>query len=353
MKTTHTAALLSAAAASALVLGTNWVRAAETGHYAPGLPSIRDFAVPEAGFYAIVYNYRYSTTRLNDGSGDEVDSVTIQPLGGPGVTLNLDVDVSSYVLAPALIWVSPWKIFGARYGAYILPVFADTSVAAALTTATGRGVGAGTSSFGIGDPFVQPIWLGWSPTHWDFALGYGFYAPIGRYDTEQVTLPVVGTIRTESPDNIGLGFWTHQFQGAATAYPWADKRMAILLALTYEINGDKLDFDLQPGQNLTLNSGISQYLPLVSDQSLLLELGVAGYDSWQITDDSGTDARNPSEHDQVHAIGGQLGLTYVPWSAALNVRYMHELASEDRFMGSSIGINLASKLPPSPPSKAQ
>jgi hypothetical protein len=39
----------------------------------------------------------------------------------------------------------------------------------------------------VGDMFVQPLWLGWNSKHWDFALGYGFYAPLGRYDTETVS----------------------------------------------------------------------------------------------------------------------------------------------------------------------
>jgi hypothetical protein len=55
----------------------------------------------------------------------------------------------------------------------------------------------------------------------------------------------------------------------------------------------------------------------------------------------------------VHAVGGQAGLTFVPWTAALNVRYMVEVSARDRFEGSSVGINLATKLPPSPPSKGQ
>ena len=43
-----------------------------------------------------------------------------------------------------------------------------------------------------------------------------------------------------------------------------------------------------------------------------------------MTDDSGRDARNPSVRDEVHAVGGQLGLTSVPWVAALNVHYVGE-----------------------------
>ena len=59
----------------------------------------------------------------------------------------------------------------------------------------------------------------------------------------------------EAADNIGYGFWTHQFQGAATWYPWADRRMAVVGALTYEIN-EKDDFDLTPG-DLSFNWGVS------------------------------------------------------------------------------------------------
>jgi hypothetical protein len=69
---------------------------------------------------------------------------------------------------------------------------------------TGRGINSETSSFGMGDLFVQPLWLGGSWTNWELALGYGFYAPVGKYNTETVTLPVVGPIVAESADNIGI-----------------------------------------------------------------------------------------------------------------------------------------------------
>jgi hypothetical protein len=209
--------------------------------------------------------------------------------------------------------------------------------------ATGRGVDADTSQFDVGDLFVQPLWLGWSLTHWDFTFGYGFYAPVGKYDTSTVTLPGGTTVTAEAADNIGLGFWTHQLQGAVTWYPWANKGTAVLAALTYEIHGDKEDFDLTPGQNLTLNWGISQFLPLTKVQKLLLEAGLTGYSSWQITDDSGSDARNSNVHDEVHAVGGQLGLTYVPWFASLNMHYFGEFASQDRFQGHVFGVSVAKK----------
>jgi len=96
-----------------------------------------------------------------------------------------------------------------------------------------------------------------------------------------------------------------------------------------------------PGDNLTLNWGISQFLPLKKDMSLLLEVGPAGYDTWQITDDSGSAASNT--RDQVHAVGGQLGLTYMPWVASLNVHGFYEYDAQNRFQGGSFEVSIAKK----------
>ena len=199
-----------------LAFSTGTTHGAEIGHYTPGLLNIRDFAMPEPGLYGVLYNYFYTTDRLNDRNGNEINSVTINPGPGPGVTLRLDVDVDVYALAPTLVWVSPWKLLGAKYGAFISPSFANSSVGASLATETGLGIDADTSQFNVGDLFVQPLWLGWTLRHWDVTFGYGFYAPTGKYDTSTVTLPSGATVTTEAADNIGLGFWTHQLQGAVT-----------------------------------------------------------------------------------------------------------------------------------------
>ena len=327
--------------ATALLFNSFGASAGELGHFAPGVFNIRDFAMPSPGLYGALYNYFYTTNRLNDRNGNKVRSVTIGP--GPGVTLDVDVNVDIYVVAPTLIWASPWTIAGARYGALISPTFATSSLGAALAVETGRGVNAETSTFGAGDMYVQPLWLDWALPDWDFALAYGFYAPIGKYGVDTATFPVVGPLKVESSDNIGLGFWTHQFQGAITWYPTEQHATALSVALTYEINQEKQDFDLTPGSRLTLNWGASQYLPLTTDHTLLLEIGPAGYSQWQLTDDTGSDARNPDVHDQVHAVGGQLGLTYVPWNAVMNFHYFYEFAAEDRFQGQSLGLNFAVK----------
>lgn len=346
MRTTRIASIAGRIAVVLMVisLAAGSATAAEIGHFAGGLPSIRDFVMPDPGFYALMYNYGYSTDRINDVHGNNRDSVTIDPRGPLGpVTIDVDLDIDLYVLAPALIWVSDWKILGAKFGAYILPTFANASVGAALSTVSGSGRDVGSEGFDVGDLFVQPLWFDWSLKHFDFALGYGFYAPVGHYQTETVTLPVIGTLKVEDANNVGLGFWTNQFQGAATWYPFENKATAFAGALTYEIHGEKQQYDLTPGRSLTLNWGISQYLPLMKSQALLLEIGPAGYSTWQVSDDRGSDATNPGAHDSVHGIGGQLGLTYVPWGLVANLHGFGEVDADDRFQGAAYGLNLAKK----------
>jgi hypothetical protein len=338
MKTSCQPTLLAAA----LVFTAIPAGAGEIGHYAGGLMNLRDYFVPDPGFYGAIYNYGYTTDQLNDSQGNKVKSVTINPpKGGGPVTVGVDVDVEMYVLAPTLIYSVDLESLDLRYGALITPTFANANLNAALSTVTGHGGKAQASNLGVGDMFVQPVWLGKSFERWDLALSYGFFAPIGEYDTATFTLPGGATVKGEAADNLGFGFWTQQIQGAAAWYPFDNKGTAVVAALTYEMNGEKEDFDLTPGDNLTLNWGVSQILPLKTDQSVLLEVALLGYDTWQVTDDTGSAAHGI--RDQVHAVGGQLGLVYMPWHTALTCHVYYEYAAEDRFQGLVSGISLVKK----------
>lgn len=292
----------------------------------------------------MLYNYSYFTDRVNDASGAKITSVTLTGPGGRSTTLDVKVDVKAYAIAPAFIWVAKTKVLGGRYGAYVSPSFTNTSINGALSTVGGAGRSARTGQFNVGDIFVQPLWLGWSGKHYEGAYGYGFYIPSGKYTLNTVTLPVIGDVRAEAANNTGLGFWTNQNQGALYLYPWADRRLAIQNALTWEVHRKKRGFDLTPGQNLTYNWGLSQYLPLKKDKSVLAEIGPTGYSSMQVTNDSGSMARNPAVHDRVHAVGVQAGMMIPKRGVVLSFRWFHEYSAVDRFQGSSIGFNLAFKI---------
>jgi len=317
---------------------------AQTDHYVPGSYNIRDFTLPDPGFYGGVYNYGYSTSDIKDANGNQVNSVTITGPGGRvSTTLNVNVDVHLYALAPVFIWVPKKKILGAKYGVMLNPNFANTSLSGLLSRAEGAGVSASGGQFNIADIYVSPLWLDWTGKHYDIAANYGFYIPTGKYSIATLNVPVVGPVRVASPDNVGLGFWENQSQGAVYWYPWADKRMAVENALTWEIDQKKRGFDLTYGQFLTWNWGVSEYLPLKKDQSLLAEIGPAGYGNFQVSDDTGTDARNPGVHEKVYAAGIQAGITIPKRMMALNFHWFHEFSAVDRFQGTALGLSFVAR----------
>lgn len=301
------------------------VAAGELGHYMPGVASIRDFVMPsEAGFYYVQYNLYYSTDTYKDRNGNSVDSITIGP-----ATLNVEANIDAIGIQPTLIWVSDWKILGASYGAFAGIPIASTSVQASLSTETRFGRSIDDNQWGLGDIYVKPIWLGWNTKHFGITLGYGLYAPTGKYDDGDV-------------DNTGLGFWTHEFQGGMTWYPWEHQGTALMLNGTYEIHHEKEGADITPGDRFSLDWGISQYLPLNKEETLLVELGLVGYSQWQVDNDSGSDVIDVLKvKDEVHGIGGQVGLAYVPWNASLVFRYIGEYYAEARYEGDLYVLTLS------------
>ncbi|MDC0325797.1 transporter, partial [bacterium] len=139
----------------------------------------------------------------------------------------------------------------------------------------------------------------------------------------------------DAGDNIGLGFWTHQLQAATAWYPLEHQATAVTLGMTYEWHHDKKGTDIHPGSHFSLNWGISQFLPLNKDQTWLAELGVLGYDQWQITGDRGSDVSPffAGAKDEVHAAGLEIGLVHTKSNVAFLVHYLREFHARDRFEG--------------------
>lgn len=321
------------------------------GHYIPGMMNVRDFLVPEQpGMYAALYLGNYSTDKLKDKNGNPIDKATFEakknigPGIGPGIpaglkfTADLDASVDMYLISPTFIWNSGYKILGADYAMLMALPFANTSVGAALSTLTnislaGRAVSMGKdlsvndSSFNISDIYIQPLWLGWHGTHYDVAAAYGFYAPTGKYDKSDVA-------------NTGLGMWTNQFQLSGAYYPFDNKGTALMLAGTYEIHGQTQGKDFTQGSHFTLNWGLSQYLPVTDN--VLLEVGPAGYSQWQVEDNEGSDAPVIlNTRNEVHAVGGQIGLALPKANAKFTFHYFTEFAAEARFQGDYAGFSAA------------
>ncbi len=317
----------------------------QDSHYAPGIFNIRDFSLPAAGLYGAIYNYGYQTDTLTDANGSRISSVTIAGPGGRlSATANVSVDVNLYALAPTMIWVPKWKVFGAKYGILLSPTLSNTSLSGLLSRAEGSGQSVSAGQFNIGDIYVVPVWLDWAGKHYDAVVNYGFYIPSGSYGVQTVNVPVVGPVRASSPSNTGLGFWENQSQGAVYLYPWADKRLAIQNAITWEVDRPKRGFDLTYGQHITWNWGLSQYLPLKKDQSVLAEVGATGYGAFQVSDNTGEDARNLGGHDRVYAAGVQVGVTIPKRMMVFNLRWLQEFDAANRFQGRVLGLSFVARL---------
>jgi len=143
--------------------------------------------MPEAGLYGAAYDNFYTTGQPNNANGDAVNAVIVGAGPGPGAKVGINVDVNLYALAPTLIWVTDIKLLGIKYGALASPTFVNANLNAEFEALRQRGGSVSAGSFGVGDLFVQPVWLGKSLSHWDFAFAYGFYAPVGKYNTSNVT----------------------------------------------------------------------------------------------------------------------------------------------------------------------
>jgi hypothetical protein len=315
----HASVSLLTVLLATVVLG----HAAELGHYAPAVPRIRDFFVPTPGFHYIQYHLYYTSDTLRDRDGNKVNRIPVGPL-----TFNVDTEVDAFNVIPALTYVTPWQVLGARYGLLLLQPFGNTTVQAALeeTSNPDFALDIDEDGFGLGDTYVRPLWLGWDFGRAELAASYGIYAPSGRY-------------KDGAADNIGLGMWTHEFMLAGALYLDRQRGTALVLAGLYEIHHNKQDVDIRPGSHVTVHYGISQYLPV--SKTVLGELAALGYGQWQVTRDSGSDATNKDVKDRIYAIGLQGSLTYLPWQAQLSFHWLHEFAAEARFEGDYFTLTLA------------
>ena len=298
-------------------------QAAELGHYAPALLPIRDFILPDPGFYYIQYNLYYTSDTLKDKNGDSVDSISAGPL-----EIKVETDVDSFMIVPTVVYSSDYKILGGRYAALISQPFGTTSFQSALESDTlpSYGLKVDESSWGLGDTYIRPLWLGWTFDRFEVGASYGLYLPTGKYDAGDA-------------NNVGLGMLTHEFITNVAYYLDEQKGTALVLAAIYEIHHEKKDVDITPGSHLSLNAGISQYLPMGPEW--LAELGLSGVAQWQVTKDSGSDARNKDVKDRVYMVGPQVGFAYLPWGAQLTLRWLHEFGAKDRFEGDFVSLNLA------------
>ena len=297
----------------------------QAGSYYPGLANLRDYAAAPAGLIFMDYNYWLSSSGYYDKDGEKFSGGTID-LPSPFYPINIDINpgMSGYMNVPGLFYASKFKFFGAQYNASISPIYLnfDYKVFIALGD-TSTNISGNVS--GWGDLSAIPLGLSWSfDKKMDFSFMYTFYAPTGRYE--------IG-----ADDNLGQGFWTHQFQLPAYFYAM-EQATALAIIPTFEHNGKVKDSEARAGNRFSLEYGISQYF------TEWLEIEVMNGHNWQISDDSGTNAwwvgTRFDSRDRKSMFSAGVGVWTLKGMLNLRVKYIMDYGVRQRFKNEFVSLSL-------------
>jgi hypothetical protein len=283
-----------------LIFGHMPAFAQQKGQYLPGQQGLNAGILPDPGFtYANMdVNYFADTLKRADGS-----------------SAPLNTDYNIWAIENIFFYIPKRKFLGAKFAPYIVaPAIANGSLTLGAINFPNLTVNAGGA--GIADVWVEPINLGWSLKRADINVGYAFVAPNGRYTPG-------------ASNNVGSGYWGNHITTGSTLYLVKNKGTSANLFTDWEAHGSKTSgagTSLTPGQAFTMEWGLGQVLPLKKNFTQLLQVGVIGYDQWQLTDNGGFVTTNIPASTfpfySVHAIGFQT--TYLLPAKALNFFFKFE-----------------------------
>jgi hypothetical protein len=333
------------------LIATGLVFAGEQGHYSSMPIGVRDTAMPPVkGFYTALYNMYYGSNTFKDRDAKKLGAVSVSGTRELDLTvlgqsvpiiitgnLNADMDVSlnSFMQIIALIWKPDIKLLGADYALMILPswgymrvdVKAKANAAGTIkvggitkTLSGGNTVDIMDQDTGFGDLYVQPLWLDWKGKNYEIGVSYGIYCPTGFYDKDNIA-------------NVGMGFLTQQVQATGYYYPFGNHGTALMVRPTWEWNTKKIDKNVQPGQVCTLEYGIVHAI------NPRLELGLMGYNVWQVTEDQGSAAMNKGVLDRVNGYGATITYWIITHKLAVTGKFNQEYMARDRFEGTAWTIS--------------
>jgi hypothetical protein len=302
----------------------------QKGQWVPGQFGLNAGVIPEPGVTYANLALNYSAGTLNNSSGN----------GIPGIngTYSFWVDENIFYYVPK------HKFLGGYFMPYVALNYANGELVANLT---GTNLSTGGGGSGFADMFVQPVNLGWHLKRADVAVGYAFTAPTGRFTAG-------------ASDNVGSGYWGNNITSGTTFYITKNKGTSANLSTDWEVHGKKSGTNLTPGQAFTDEWGIGQVLPLKKDFSRLLQLGLVGYDQWQVSSNGGTVTvagipvpASILPYYSVHGIGFQSNFILPAKDLALFFKYYDEYSAKARPEGRTIvfGGSWTLRIPKAQPAK--
>jgi hypothetical protein len=315
--------------------------AQQKGQWVPGQFGLNAGVIPNPGITYANLSLNYSASRLNDSNGNRV-------------LQNVTGTYAFWVNENILYYVPKQKILGGYFMPYVALNYASGSVVADLTLAS-TDLSAGGGGSGFADMYVQPVNLGWHLKRADVNAGYAFTAPTGRYTAG-------------ATNNVGSGYWGNNITSGTTYYITKNKGTSANLATAWEIHGQRQTASVPagqfsnktPGQAFTMEWGVGQVLPLKKDFSRLLQLGLVGYDQWQVTSNGGTVIiagipvpASTIPYYSVHGIGVQSNFVMPAKDLAAFFKYYDEYSAKARPQGRTFvfGFSWTLRIPKPLPAK--
>ena len=248
---------------------------ATAGHYTPGVEGIRASAVPGPGVYYKGYAVHYNA---DDHSALPADSE---------VTVN--------AIANRLIWVTDNKVLGGD-------LTFETIIPVIHTELT---IGGDTQSdWGIGDIFLGTV-LGWHGERWDTVAGLGVWTETGEDGSPAEAKPGMGY--TETMLTLGANVYLNETKDIA---------FNVLTRTSFADDDRDDEFLMEWALSKQLNSG--------------LELGLVGYDRWQIE----------GGNEEKHGIGAEVGYFWPSAMTGLNFAAYNEYDATEDFEGYQLRATL-------------
>jgi hypothetical protein len=139
-----------------------------------------------------------------------------------------------------------------------------------------------------------------------------------------------GKYQVNDPENVGLGYWSHNFRVASRYKPNA--KISLTGALTYELNGKQKDVDFTEASHLTFDYAASYNFTMGH------EVGIMGFGAWQTGNDKGEKA--VLLKDQIYGLGLYGSYWFVPGKFGVLGRVLNNFGTRNRYGGFAFQIGL-------------
>ncbi len=273
-------------------------QAQDLGHRFPAGAGMDAGTQAEPGVYVVDRFVMFSSTELHDRDGNVI------PVAG----FDLDAYGNAFGLAGTT-----------KLGSiYLSAAFAVPIVKLSVSI---EQPAASVDRLGLGDIFVEPFKLGARFSRIDVVGAYSLYAPTSQGESTGVGRPQ----------------WSEQVSAGGAIFFDDRRRWRVSALASYLHNHKKRDIEIVRGDSVLVQGGVGGR---VYDG---LELGVAGYALWQVTDDRGADLppQLSGASERAFGLGPELGLLVPPLRSRVSARIEWDIDGKARPVGTMVVVGIA------------